>query len=108
MALSDVRSVTCSESLVPVPDADLPAPVFKHEPVQEAQERLLEAGHLLPGADLYLYRLDGCELCGGKGYKGCMGIYETLENSAELKQLIQTRAATNRIFDQAIASRTET
>ena len=35
-----------------------------------------------------------------------MGIYEALENSAEPKQLIQTRAATNRIFDQAIASGT--
>lgn len=28
-----------------------------------------------------LYRPVGCELCGGKGYKGRMGIYETLENS---------------------------
>jgi len=35
-----------------------------------------------------------------------MGIYETLENSAELKQLIQKRAATNLIFEQAIASGT--
>lgn len=77
-------------------------------PAQEARKRLLQAGHMVPGAAMHLYRPVGCELCGGKGYKGRMGIYETLENSAELKQLIQKRAATNLIFEQAIASGTRT
>ncbi len=74
--------------------------------LEEARKRLLEAGQVQPGAEMNLYRAVGCEICGGKGYKGRMGVYETLENSPELKHLIQTRAATSQIFDQAIASGT--
>lgn len=74
--------------------------------LEEARKRLLEAGHMEPGGEMNLYRAVGCDTCGGKGYKGRMGIYETLENSPELKHLIQTRAATSLIFEQAIASGT--
>ena len=74
--------------------------------LDEARKRLLEAGQLESAGDMSLYRAVGCDLCGGKGYKGRTGIYETLENSPGLKHLIQTRAATSLIFAQAVASGT--
>jgi type II secretory ATPase GspE/PulE/Tfp pilus assembly ATPase PilB-like protein len=43
----------------------------------------------------------GCEHCGGRGYKGRMGIYEVLENVGNMKQKIQTRAPTSEIFAEA-------
>lgn len=43
----------------------------------------------------------GCEMCGGRGYKGRMGIYEVLENVGEMKHKIQTRAPTSEIFTEA-------
>jgi type II secretory ATPase GspE/PulE/Tfp pilus assembly ATPase PilB-like protein len=44
-----------------------------------------------------------CEHCGGKGYKGRMGIYEILQNSRAIKSLIQNRARPSAIFDTAVA-----
>ena len=74
--------------------------------VDEARRRLLVAAQTSDAAAVSLWRSVGCPQCGGKGYKGRMGIYETLENSPELKQLIQKRAPTSQIFSQAIASGT--
>lgn len=45
----------------------------------------------------------GCEHCGGKGYKGRLGIYEILQNSRTVKQLIQQRARPSQLFDAAVA-----
>ena len=94
----------------------LPAPEFERlaqsyiegtaVELQEARARLLAAAQVRQAADVKLYHACGCEVCAGKGYKGRVGIYETLENSPALKQLIQNRAATSLIFQQAIASGT--
>lgn len=73
---------------------------------EEGRKRLLQAAQLEPAGEPHLYRAGGCDACSGKGYKGRMGIYEILENSAELKRLIQTRSATSLIFEQAIANGT--
>lgn len=43
----------------------------------------------------------GCEHCGGRGYKGRMGIYEILENIGDMRQKIQSRAPTTEIFAEA-------
>lgn len=72
----------------------------------EARRRLLVAAQTPDASAVSLWRSVGCPQCGEKGYKGRMGIYETLENSPELKQLIQKRAPTSQIFSQAIASGT--
>jgi type II secretory ATPase GspE/PulE/Tfp pilus assembly ATPase PilB-like protein len=37
-----------------------------------------------------------------KGYKGRIGIYEILQNSRAIKQLIQNRARPSEIFDVAV------
>jgi type II secretory ATPase GspE/PulE/Tfp pilus assembly ATPase PilB-like protein len=43
----------------------------------------------------------GCEHCGGRGYKGRMGIYEILENIGDMRTKIQSRAPTTEIFNEA-------
>jgi type II secretory ATPase GspE/PulE/Tfp pilus assembly ATPase PilB-like protein len=70
------------------------------------RQRLLAAGPAQGEGGVRLYQAVGCQACGGKGYKGRMGIYEVVENSPELKRMIETRASTNLVFDQAIASGT--
>jgi type II secretory ATPase GspE/PulE/Tfp pilus assembly ATPase PilB-like protein len=44
----------------------------------------------------------GCDTCGHSGYKGRMGIYETLSNSPEIQKLIVTNATSEQIQTQAI------
>lgn len=43
----------------------------------------------------------GCAHCGGRGYKGRMGIYEILENIGDMRLKIQSRAPTTEIFNEA-------
>lgn len=44
----------------------------------------------------------GCESCGHTGYKGRMGIYEVLSNSADVQKLIVGNATSEVIQEQAI------
>jgi type II secretory ATPase GspE/PulE/Tfp pilus assembly ATPase PilB-like protein len=67
------------------------------------RQRLLQAAGSAATDSVQVYESQGCERCSGKGYKGRMGIYEVLENGPELKHLIERRAHTNEIFDQAVA-----
>ena len=68
----------------------------------EAQERLFKATAAHSSGEIRLRRPVGCEHCGGKGYKGRIGIYEILQNSRAIKQLIQDRARPSTIFDTAV------
>jgi type II secretory ATPase GspE/PulE/Tfp pilus assembly ATPase PilB-like protein len=73
---------------------------------EEAGSRLLAAAEPTPAAPSpygSIRHAMGCEHCGGRGYKGRMGIYEVLVNSGELRQKIQSHAPTSEIF--AAASR---
>lgn len=45
---------------------------------------------------------DGCEECNHTGYKGRIGIYEALDNSAAIQKLIIGSATSTQIQDQAI------
>jgi type II secretory ATPase GspE/PulE/Tfp pilus assembly ATPase PilB-like protein len=51
--------------------------------------------------DFRLYRATGCRECESTGYKGRVGIHELLLNTAEVKQLIQSRARTTDIVQTA-------
>jgi type II secretory ATPase GspE/PulE/Tfp pilus assembly ATPase PilB-like protein len=77
-----------------------------HLTLEEGRQRLRQAAPASGSGERVLYRPVGCDICSGKGYKGRMGIYELLENSPEIKRLIQTRAATRQIFEQATADGT--
>lgn len=45
---------------------------------------------------------DGCDNCNHTGYKGRIGIYETLANSRTVQRLIMANATSDQIQDQAI------
>jgi type II secretory ATPase GspE/PulE/Tfp pilus assembly ATPase PilB-like protein len=72
---------------------------------EEGHKRLLFAAASASadptGAGVSMSHAVGCEHCGGRGYKGRMGIYEVLENVGNMKQKIQTRAPTSEIFAEA-------
>lgn len=53
-------------------------------------------------AELTFYRGKGCDKCGHTGYRGRRGIYEVLEISTEIQDLILKRAPTSQIQDKAV------
>ncbi|MGM9425353.1 GspE/PulE family protein [Hydrogenophaga sp. MI9] len=71
-------------------------------PLSQAQDRLLEAAGVASPGEVRMRHAVGCDHCGGKGYKGRLGIYEILQNSRAIKQLIQQRARPTDIFDLAV------
>lgn len=71
---------------------------------EQGEKRLLEAAGVASAGDLQVNTAKGCDKCGGKGYKGRMGIYEILENNPTLRGLIQRNARPNELFDAAIDS----
>ena len=44
----------------------------------------------------------GCETCGGRGYKGRVGLYEVLEMSETLKDMVLTGASAIELREQAV------
>lgn len=48
------------------------------------------------------YRGKGCEECGGKGYKGRVGIFEILETNDEIRELILKKVASEEIRKAAL------
>jgi type II secretory ATPase GspE/PulE/Tfp pilus assembly ATPase PilB-like protein len=68
----------------------------------DAQARLLQAAGADEPEAVRLRHAVGCEHCSGKGYKGRLGIYEILQSSRGIRQLIQTRSRPSEIFDAAV------
>lgn len=77
-------------------------------PLNEAQaaSRLLAAAGVQTPSDIRVKTAHGCAQCGGKGYKGRMGIYEILENSASIRLLIQRNSHPSKIFEEAVSGGT--
>ena len=48
-----------------------------------------------------IYRANGCEHCGGTGFRGRTGIYELIMIDDELRQLIHDQASEQRLTDHA-------
>ena len=69
----------------------------------EAEARLLKAAGVSTCGHIRTRHALGCEHCGGKGYKGRIGVYEILQNSRAIKLLIQNRARPSEIFDIAVS-----
>ena len=55
-----------------------------------------------------LYRAAGCKACGDSGYKGRVGIYEFLQNSAAVKKQIHAKANVPEILRIAISEGMQT
>lgn len=68
----------------------------------EATVRLLAAAGVPDAGRIRVRRPVGCEHCKGKGYRGRIGVYEILQNSRAVRQLIQDRARPSQIFDVAV------
>ncbi|MCX6795462.1 MAG: GspE/PulE family protein [Candidatus Falkowbacteria bacterium] len=50
--------------------------------------------------DLVFYEGGGCPKCGGLGYKGRLGLYETIEVTPEIQKLIQNPNSTNHDIEE--------
>jgi type IV pilus assembly protein PilB len=50
---------------------------------------------------LLFYRGKGCKKCGNSGYKGRLGIYETLEVDADIRELVIRNASGDEIMHKA-------
>jgi type IV pilus assembly protein PilB len=55
----------------------------------------------LGGGDLRFHRAEGCNRCGGSGYRGRIGIYELMVVTKRLRDLILRRSSTDEIVDLA-------
>ena len=53
-------------------------------------------------AEETLYEACGCERCGGSGYRGRLGVFEVLELTSELRELIRERTDGSKIDAAAI------
>jgi type II secretory ATPase GspE/PulE/Tfp pilus assembly ATPase PilB-like protein len=51
---------------------------------------------------LVFYRAKGCDICGGTGYKGRVGLHELMIGTEPLKKLIQEHARVAQLFAQAL------
>ncbi|MEZ5643832.1 MAG: ATPase, T2SS/T4P/T4SS family [Burkholderiaceae bacterium] len=67
-----------------------------------ARERLLQAAGVSHPEQIRLRHPVGCEHCNGKGYKGRMGVYEILQNTRTIRQLIQSHARPSDIYEAAV------
>ncbi len=53
---------------------------------------------------MLFYRGKGCQQCGNSGYKGRVGIYETLEMNEELGKLIIAKATREELEKNALST----
>lgn len=69
---------------------------------EEGRRRLVDGAGVSKSDEIVVRTAVGCPQCGGKGYKGRMGIYEVLENNPTLRGLIQHQARPSEVFETAI------
>lgn len=55
------------------------------------------------GDGFRLYRGRGCEGCNGTGFRGRIGLHELMLNSADMRDLIQSRARTRELLNLALS-----
>ncbi|MFA6421983.1 MAG: GspE/PulE family protein [Candidatus Buchananbacteria bacterium] len=73
--------------------------------LDKLQKNLSQQGYLMKGQDfksILFFRGKGCQQCGDSGYKGRIGIYETLEIDDEISELILKRASRDELEKTAI------
>ncbi|UCD04937.1 MAG: type IV-A pilus assembly ATPase PilB [candidate division WOR-3 bacterium] len=70
--------------------------------VEYSNEVLTDAGLNPKKVDFKLYRGDGCKHCRGTGYKGRIGVFETLLVTAPIREAILKRASNTDIEKTAV------
>ena len=53
--------------------------------------------------DITFYKSKGCKICAGSGYKGRVGVYEIMELSSAIKELIVSHASADEINRKALS-----
>ncbi|MCL1908176.1 MAG: type IV-A pilus assembly ATPase PilB [Holophagaceae bacterium] len=71
---------------------------------QQPQESLLKVGFTSDEIRMGITAMkgQGCEVCGGRGYKGRVGLYEVMEISETLKDMILTGASAIELREQGV------
>ncbi len=67
-------------------------------------DEYLEAARLPDGFldKVTLYKGEGCEECGGDGYKGRQGLYEVMDMTSSVRKLVMQEAGTDELREAAI------
>ncbi|MBI3615758.1 MAG: Flp pilus assembly complex ATPase component TadA [Candidatus Omnitrophica bacterium] len=71
------------------------------EPYEPTPEILKSLG-ISPGKKTILYRLKGCEECKKTGYRGRTGVYELMETTDVVRDLVLRKASSREIKEQAV------
>jgi type IV pilus assembly protein PilB len=68
------------------------------------EDEVLEMAKLPSGwlEGITLYEGEGCDKCGGLGYKGRQGLYEVMAMTSGIRKLIMQEAGTDELRDLAI------
>jgi len=67
-------------------------------------EEYLDGAGLTDGQRaITFYKGEGCEICGGTGYRGRQGLYEVMAATPEIRKMIMQGASADELKDQAIA-----
>ncbi len=53
--------------------------------------------------EFVMYKAKGCDICGGSGYKGRVGLHELMVGTDQVKKLIQEHARVAQLFAQALS-----
>jgi type II secretory ATPase GspE/PulE/Tfp pilus assembly ATPase PilB-like protein len=77
---------------------------FKKEPKTSQQEVLMRwtEHYADPEGRFTLYRPVGCDQCGGKGYKGRVGLHELMVGTDKVKRLLQEHARVAQLLAAAL------
>ncbi len=62
---------------------------------------IVESLQKLNEKELKLYKGEGCDKCGGTGYRGRIGIFEVLVMSEEISEMVLAHASSSKIHRQA-------
>jgi type II secretory ATPase GspE/PulE/Tfp pilus assembly ATPase PilB-like protein len=71
------------------------------ENIEEIGKYLTQAEKYFPEKNVTLYRGKGCNACAGTGYKGRIAIFELIQASTELQDLILKNPSTKQIWELA-------
>jgi len=93
---------TCMESYNL--DAGAISSIKKETDMEATLNRLAERGVIRKKdlSSLRFYKGNGCDQCGGTGYRGRIGIYEILEMKEDIRELVSSQADAGKIKEQAI------
>lgn len=75
-------------------------PFCKEEQLPDEREKRILG--MAPDEDRAIYKGRGCPLCNGSGYKGRTAVFEMMEVDKTLRVMIDVRATTDEIRDQAV------